>query len=552
MNANDSWKLLVFRDGKGLRSGTLLFRQLRWQTDHVLSLRDFNSRLAQEELVEALLRSGELECGVCDHPDGETAAATLATVTDEFAAALIAKRRPRLTSAIEEDLLTLSVPEHITLSPPEGFCYYAVHPLDYADLLSESATDAPAAGVIGIRSIGTTLSAVVSAWFNLRGIPAERITVRPAGHPFDRCLSFSDKQRQWIAACCRRGARFFIVDEGPGLSGSSFLAVAEALAEVGVSRQSIVLLPSSVPNLDRLLAPNAAARWNRFQTLALQPTRCILQGAVEDITGGAWRSRVFSSESQWPAVWSWTERKKYLSPDGRHFFRFDGHGHYGKAARRRSEVLAQHGWGPDVSCAGDGFSQFPWVRTTQVPIADRNTIVQLARYCALRAEHFAHESVSQEPLEEMARVNLDRALGLSIPISLPIERPAICDGRMMPYEWRCLEDGRLQKLDASSHGDDHFYPGPTDIAWDIAGVIVEWKLDSEAAELLVSEYKRIGRDAVELRLASYVAAYSAFRLAFTISAAPATCDVEEQVRFTSESQMYQERLKTASLFSAAV
>ena len=551
MNANDSWKLLVFRDGKRVESGTRLFQQLRRQTDHVLSLRYFNSPLAQEELVEALLRSGELECGVCDHPDGETAAATLATVTDEFAAALIAKRCPRLTSAIQEDLSSLSVPEQITLSPPEGFCYYALHPLDYADLLSQSAIDAPAAGVIGIRSIGTTLSAVVSAWFNLRGIPAQRITVRPAGHPFDRCLSFSDKQRQWIAACCRREARFFIVDEGPGLSGSSFLAVAEALEVMGVSRQSIVLLPSSIPDLDRLIAPNAAARWNRFQTLPLQPTRRIPHGAVEDISGGAWRARVFASQSQWPAVWSWTERKKYLSPDGRHIFRFDGHGHYGKTARRRSEVLAQHGWGPDVSCVGDGFSQFPWLHTEQVPIADRNTIVQLARYCAFRAEYFAHEAISQEPLEEMACVNLNRALGLSIPVSLPIERPVISDGRIMPCEWRCFENSRLQKLDASSHGEDHFYPGPTDIAWDIAGAVVEWKLNDEAADLLVSEYKRITRDAVEFRLASYVAAYSTFRLAFTISAALAACDSQEQSRFKSESKMYEDRLKSASLLPAA-
>ena len=26
------------------------------------------------------------------------------------------------------------------------------------------------------------------------------------------------------------------------------------------------------------------------------------------------------------------------------------------------------------------------------------------------------------------------------------------------------------------HGDDHFFPGPTDIAWDLAGTIVEWEL----------------------------------------------------------------------------
>lgn len=542
MSARDSWKLLVFRDGKSVRSGSKLLRELCRQTEEVLSLCDFTSRSAQEELIEALLRSGELECALADQEHCETQAAALAALTDDFAAALIEKRQPNLAFSTRDALPALAVPEQLTIAPPEGFCYYALHPLDYSDLLRDSAIDAPAAAVVGIRSIGTTLSAIVCAWFNLHGIPAERITVRPTGHPFDRSLAFDGKQQRWIAARIHRAAQFFVVDEGPGLSGSSFLAVAEALERAGVAPGQITLLPSSGPDLGSLIASNAVERWSRFRTLALQPTRRLPEGAAEEISGGEWRKRVFRSASEWPAVWSWTERKKYLSTDGERIFRFDGHGHYGKAARQRSEVLAECGWGPGVSSVGDGFSESPWLNGIRPSTADREVLIQLARYCAFRAEYFSHEVASQEALEEMTRVNLDRALGVSIPISLPVERPVIADARMMPHEWIRCTDGRLLKLDASSHGDDHFYPGPTDIAWDIAGAISEWRLKGDDIDLLVSEYQRLSGDNVESRLSCYVLAYCVFRLAFATSAGHSVSDADERMRFEQEAETWRQML----------
>ena len=61
--------------------------------------------------------------------------------------------------------------------------------------------------------------------------------------------------------------------------------------------------------------------------------------------------------------------------------------------------------------------------------------------------------------------------------ALRVLRPLIVDGRLQPWEWIVTRQGVLLKTDASSHGDDHFLPGPTDIAWDLAGVIVDWDLD---------------------------------------------------------------------------
>src|SRR5262249_34107782 len=182
-----------------------------------------------------------------------------AQLTDQLAFALVRQAAPELPPILLH-IHALEVPERLTVSFPEGFCYYGLHPLDYLELLGRSPIEAPAIAVVGIRSIGTTLSAVVRACFELRGVVAERITVRPVGHPFERTLSLVGQNRSWIASQLERGAVFLVVDEGPGLSGSSFLAVAEALTSAGVPQERIILLPSSRPNLSSLLAPNASAR----------------------------------------------------------------------------------------------------------------------------------------------------------------------------------------------------------------------------------------------------------------------------------------------------
>ena len=494
--------------------------------------------------MEALLRSGELECALADEEGCHKSAETLVDLTDRLAFALVSHSAPRLDAARLKSLAAVEVPERVRVSTPEGFCYYALHPLDYADLLNKTAIDAQPVAVVGIRSIGTTLSAVVRAWFELRGIPSERTTVRPTGHPFDRGLSLNESERQWIARGIQNNAVFLVVDEGPGLSGSSFLAVAEALVQQGVSQNRIVLLPSSKPKLSSLLARDAADRWSRFRTIPLESTRRIPADAAEDIGWGRWRKTVFAKDREWPAVWDWTERRKFRSADGSRVFRFDGHGHFGKAVRSLAQRLAEQGWGPDIRAAGDGFSESPWIEGIRPSHADENAILQLARYCAFRARNFQYPAASNDELELMTQVNLERALGLHHFAALPIERPVIADARMMPHEWIAKEGGRLLKVDAASHGDDHFYPGPTDIAWDVAGAIAEWKFDQKASDLLIREYQRVSGDAIEARLPAYLIAYCAFRLGFALGACKSVSDQKESLRFMRDAEVYRQILIT--------
>lgn len=80
--------------------------------------------------------------------------------------------------------------------------------------------------MIGLRSIGTSLSAVVAATLQQSGIEVlPRVTVRPTGHPFARKVE---------CLVVRPAAKaFIIVDEGPVLSGSSMVSVAEVLRQHG-------------------------------------------------------------------------------------------------------------------------------------------------------------------------------------------------------------------------------------------------------------------------------------------------------------------------------
>src|SRR5262249_16894970 len=151
-----------------------------------------------------------------------------------------------------------SLPRSVRVSPPEGFAYYALHPMDFAAIACVGRYEYCVA-VIGIRTIGTALSAMVVAGLHKQGIEASRTTVRPEGHPYDRRTSFSPDQLAWIKQQSQRGAAFVVVDEGPGLSGSSFLSVGEALKALGVAGDRITFLGTRDLDPDQLCTRDGAS-----------------------------------------------------------------------------------------------------------------------------------------------------------------------------------------------------------------------------------------------------------------------------------------------------
>ena len=89
----------------------------------------------------------------------------------------------------------------------------------------------------------------------------------------------------------------------------------------------------------------------------------------------------------------------------------------------------------------------------------------------------------------------------------------IADARMSPHECIACADGRLVKVDGARHGDDYFFPGPVDIAWDLAGAIVEWEMDRGAEEYLLRQFREKSGIKPE-NISAYLLAYSIFRASY--------------------------------------
>jgi hypothetical protein len=526
--------LLVFRDGRQRVSGVELKLALMSQ------LTDFSGVSPSDVKIGVLLRAGELECAVAD-ATGATAF-PFAELTDSLAEVLLGGQLPDNFQNIKEAAAHAAMPEEMTVSVPEGFAYYALHPLAYSQVLDKLPTLPKRVVVIGIRSIGATLSAVTAAAARRRGSDAMRFTVRPCGHPYNRRTEFSAKELQIIQSGVSRAAGFLIVDEGPGLSGSSFLSVAEALEAAGVAQEKIILLCAHEPNAEALCSANAAQRWPRFRSVAVAGDECVPAGAGTFIGGGQWRSRMFQDESSWPAIWNNMERAKYLAPveDGElRLFKFAGLGHYGDRVLEREQCIAAAGFGPMPRREDNGFVSYPWLDGRPMAADDltRHVIIRLAEYCAFRGDGFRASGVDLCPLQKMAEHNLAE-LGFDLPVSLKLERPVIADGHMHPHEWIISSEGRLLKTDAGSHGDDHFYPCPTDIAWDLAGAIVEWRMNAGQSAELLDVYRRASGDDPGARITDFIRAYAVLRCAYCKMAANAMQGSPEQARLEQAAAGY--------------
>ena len=530
----------IFRDSqRWLRAGEVVAR-LRNE------LAQISSSPKSEELVFLLVLAGELECALADAGVAGMDAATASHVTNLLAEAAVEcdAGRPRTGHLVaERSVALLNHIEYcgaVSISAPEGFAYYALHPIDYADLVMRLKLSAPQAFIIGIRSIGTTLSAVVRAKLRQCGVKAHRTTVRPSGHPYDRRCDLKPSQQRAIALASPGGAEFIVVDEGPGRSGSSLLSVAEALEREGVPAGRILLAGSHEPDVNTLCAFNAAQRWSRYRHAATGMTRR-LPADADVYAGGEWRRAWIVPDEAWPAVWPQMERLKYLSSRRRELLTFEGHGPYGAAACQRNRQLADSNFGPLYfgQKAGFGRHALPPGRVLRQSDVSPELLAHIAEYCAWRARAFPASGVEGSALEAMVKTNFVRGFGGGIDgLHLSAERPAICDNRMAPTHWWLCDTGGWLKLDAAIHGDDHFFPGPCDIAWDLAGVIVEWELSASATAFLLAQYRRASGDDVAQRIRNYEVAYAIFRMAWSKMAAASVSVGEEQLRLLNDYRRY--------------
>jgi len=112
-------------------------------------------------------------------------------LADGFSAAVLEAARGRSAAARLLVGAGVRLPGAVAVRRPEGFCDYGVTVESYARAADGfwEARRPERATVIGIRTIGTTLSAVVAARLEERGCAmVRRFTVRPEGHPYHRVV----------------------------------------------------------------------------------------------------------------------------------------------------------------------------------------------------------------------------------------------------------------------------------------------------------------------------------------------------------------------------
>lgn len=444
---------------------------------------------------------------------------------------------------------------------PEGFSRYCLFPEQYrvAALQIVNERTPRRAIVIGLRSIGSALSAVVHATLRSRGIHVESLTLRPRGHPFDRVLEVEPALRDALARRAR-DALYVVVDEGPGMSGSSFACVVDLLLELGVAPPAIVLMPSWDADDSALSSERARAVWaaHRRYVAPFDPSWIgLLSGRdAREVSAGAWRDEPWASGANVAAV-PQHERRKFVLRRSRSktsIARFAGFGRYGAAVRSRAEILGQAGLGPRFLAFEDGFLELELVPGTPLKktAGERDALLDgLARYASFVARTF-HSPCSGDiaGLLRMMRTNVTEALGgeyVSMIESFAKRSPPpveawVVDGRMAPHEW-VLDEHGVTKTDAFDHGDDHFFPGPVDIAWDLAGAVVEFELSDRRRDQLLRRYVVASGDRSILdRLGFYEAAYLAFRTGYAEVAA-SLVNGDDVQRFRTLAVTYGSRLR---------
>ncbi|MBP6893865.1 MAG: hypothetical protein KBC94_05540 [Pseudacidovorax sp.] len=528
-------------------------------------------------LVEALIEAGELLQGVADAVGDEALSQGVPPGVASATQLTLALARCCLHSwcygfalahedAVEDavrDCACQPLPAWITVHRCEGYAFYGLYPEGHGmaalQVRESGALSGERTRVVGLRSIGTSLAAMVAAGLRAPGFE----TLRPQGHPFDRQAG-ALPSAGWAPDAA-------LVDEGPGLSGSSFLAGVEALRRAGVPPRRVHLFPSHGHGPGPAASPPARQLWREqpvhylgFDDVAgaaaLPPHRVMdwvrdrlpgVAGDMIDLSGGAWRARHGEGTEALPAQVH-MERLKFLLPadGGDWLLRFAGLGRGSRLACARRHLLARHGFCPPVQGLWHGFTAERWLAHARPlplwPAAQQPTrgllLERLAEYLAFRGTRLpapATAGATREVLLDMAGHNIAKGLGDegarawqawrgALPaagLTMPLRR-VLTDNRLHAWEW--LWDGRtLRKTDAVDHAVAHDLVGSQPLEWDVAGATVEFGLDAGERHWLMGRLRAAGVAVQSSLLALYLPLYAAFQLGAFTMALQAAPDAEK-------------------------
>lgn len=505
-------------------------------------------------LVGAFIRAAELVQGIADAEfsgrrcDARSACQSSgARLLLKMAEAIDLSWRNNGGGAVDHDTLLRFLQEiHfeglIRIRTGEGFAHYALYPECYLEAARGSGLAANSC-VIGVRSIGIGLGALVAA--GLHAAPA--ISVRPVGHPFDRKIH---ADRDLLERRVENPAvEFAIVDEGPGLSGSSFASVARWLLEQGVEAGRIHFFPSHEGQPGASASPEIRAIWDRItrhpashHDILLQPNG--LRHWVEQKIGpldGDLRDLSYDHASVGPGHAPedrrFARRKLIGRTAGtRWLVKFAGLGDIGQRKFNDASRLAAAGFGPGTAALCHGFIVQKWIqgRSLDQIRVDRNAFLRrLGDYLAFRTRCLGPPGpgASLAALREMAMQNAAQALGADTVAWLERRlagldllhdrvRPIRSDNRLHAWEWLATS-GLFVKLDGLDHCEAHDLIGCQDIAWDIAGAIAEHGLDRREVASLCRRVRASGGMTPDPDLIfTLLPCYLAFQLGLWATATP--------------------------------
>lgn len=468
----------------------------------------------------------------------------------------------RSTTALES--IAPLLPSPLELRRPEGYLHYGLDPLAYAASATAYAREvgparARCALVVGVRSIGTSLSAIVAA--TLRS--EHRLTIRPRAESGARHVRAEPELERFVVERAARGADVLVVDEGPGVTGETFACVLHWLERLGVPAAQLRFFPSH-RRVPELAPPERRAFLARFSAHAPpshdgRVERLCEQFGLEplaELGEGRWRAFVRTNAPSRGIF----ERRKVLVRDERGrraLLRWAGVG-----ARR--PIVVEPALAP-IATSPEGFALFSWIegspgrREQPVEAAFARTLIHYLARRAVVAR--TGRPVARAPIVEMLVENAIEfgadpdAVGRATELlfALPEREAVVPDGRLAPWEWIARRE-RYVKVDALDHGDGVHLPGPTDISWDLAGAAIENELDDAALELLARDCAASTNDSWRAHLAAahaYRAPYAAFSLAdatLCARAAPA----EEQAFFAREIAFYRDAMNAALARASAL
>ncbi len=541
------------------------------------------SRVSCDALRRILIQAGELEQGASDAPStlgprsrsrallrairrATSLAARAFHHACESPGAVNGAKRPvhdaldRLRRVIGRFSNGNGIHGRAWIKVPESFVFGGHFPEHYRDAANRWADEhagdpAMEVRVVGIRSAGTTLSAIVTATLRARGVRARRVTVRPGARASNDAL-------RWAKA--RPTVCWLIVDEGPGANASSASAVADALARAGLGPIHVIDAAASVPleelRLGGLRLPEAL--WAALDADRKDPLARVLACG-----NGAWRSLHYASSDSWPSVCPGFERPKILceGESGRRIlFKFAGLATAPGAASYAAEVharklgrLALEGLTPAPLGTAHGFIATEWIAGRPLDASDAtpDLLRRIGGYVTAAAGPALSSTAaraSRARLETMLCVNASEALGddaaraafsLLGPIPALEGMPRSGDGHLAPHEWIVTPQGRILKTDAGGHDFDPTWTGRQPVLWDLAGAVLEWNLEAgQVAALLDGFHAAGGEPFGPFALDAYCAAYAAHRMGQFRHGADLETDPDERRRMEGSYRKWRDLL----------